>query len=110
MTDETRLAKELVEREAWHVWLLSYGITHGRWMELSLNHGVPVGLGLICQWTRYFSGALEGGPYRLRLVEEDGADGSEITVASDDGKFVLKCGEIKIGRTFHQPDEPGAGA
>jgi len=99
-------AKELIDGQEWHVWVLAYSISHGRRMELALHHGnFPSYKGVLCVGVTYFCGSLEGGPYRLR-IEERSAEGEPIGILSDDGRFVVKCDKVSLGKIRYQIDQP----
>ncbi len=94
---EKQQAKQLIEQEPWHVWVMWYGITHGRRMELALHHGVPQQTRITCEWVSHFCGDFEGGPYRLTVSEKATADGSQFRIASEDGRLVIVCSGITVG-------------
>ncbi|UJR86767.1 Hypothetical protein I5071_88680 [Sandaracinus amylolyticus] len=87
----------LLSDGSWHVLVLEFGATHGV-MRLAAHRGdYPRHREVICGGTSYFRGALAGGPYRLAIHRETRADGTEITLQSDDGTFELRCRRILLG-------------
>lgn len=96
-------AKQILDGKRWHVWVVAYGISHGRRMELALHHGTfPKFTGLICTGVTYFKGRMEGGPYDLRFVEETSVDGPIIAILDEAEDFVLKCSAIQVGKIRYQ--------
>ncbi|HUQ01183.1 MAG TPA: hypothetical protein VM261_01750 [Kofleriaceae bacterium] len=58
----------LAEDPVHEVWVFNYGISMGRWMVLGLlKERWPPHTRLIAYHCHRFSGALEGGPYRLAI-------------------------------------------
>ena len=94
----------LAQRPDHHVWVLEYGISHGRRMVLALHHGAyPRRTDVLATGCSYFRGKLEGGPYRLALVElsRDPLGGKrapiEYRLFDQDGQFELICDDLTVG-------------
>jgi hypothetical protein len=90
-----RIEEVLGKENSWHVWVIEYGITHSV-MRVALHQGDYVQrTEVICGDVREFRGALQGGPYHLRLE----ADASGVIRLFDsDGRFELLCGRISLAR------------
>ena len=68
MNELESLRKVIEEAETWHVWLTEYSITH-HFMRLVLHQKTfPRGVEILLMDVLHFTGALQGGPYRLELV------------------------------------------
>ncbi len=97
----------LAQSPGHHVWVLEYGISHGRRMVLALHHGdYPHRTDVEAKGSSYFRGKLEGGPYRLALEElsRDPLGGKrapiEYRLFDRDGEFELICDDLAIGRVW----------
>jgi hypothetical protein len=85
----------LKSREAWYLWVIEYGITHSV-MRIALHQGdYPQHHELVCGDARTFHGALQGGPYRLRL--EMAQTDRSIRLYDEEGRLELRCGSIILG-------------
>ncbi len=90
-----------------HVWVISYGISHGRRMTLALHQGhYPRRFEVEAAGCRVFRGQLEGGPYRLTLetvplsIRESQSPVQEERLHSADGSFELICDSFKVVREW----------
>ena len=86
----------LATRREWYAWVIEYGITHSV-MRIAIHEGdFPNHHELICGDVRTFRGAMQGGPYRLRLTT---GDNGLLELIDQAGAFELRCGRIAIGRS-----------
>jgi hypothetical protein len=87
------LRRILEEAQTWHVWLIEYSITH-HFMHIVLHHNdFPRGVEITLEDVLYYSGPLQGGPYRLEVIGgRTGADGRD----AETFLLVGNAGELKI--------------
>ena len=90
-----------------HVWVLEYGISHGRRMRLAFHHGdYPRRTDVVARGCTHFRGRLEGGPYRLALEQRprDSLDGKEsppeYRLYDQGGELELICDELVVDRVW----------
>lgn len=88
-----------------HVWMVAYGIGHGRVMTLMLHKGGLVDRRpLVACWCERFSGRLEGGPYRLAIDVSEELDEKHdelhpvVRLYDTGGAFELVCASIGFAR------------
>jgi hypothetical protein len=72
-------------------------------MELALHHGdLHPYRGVVCKGVSYFAGAMEGGPYRLRVIEEEGGTRRLVSIVADDEAFCVRCEEAVLGKVRYE--------
>jgi hypothetical protein len=71
INDMESVRKLIAEAETWYVWLTEYSITH-HFMRIVLHQNAfPRGAEVLLDDVLHFTGALQGGPYRLELAAGD---------------------------------------
>ncbi len=107
MTTFTSMYSLLAEHPELHVWVLSYGISHGRRMTLALHRGdYPRRFEVEASGCRRFRGELEGGPYRLTLetvpltIPESPTPVLEQRLHDEGGSFELVCDAFSLVRRW----------
>lgn len=84
--------------ERLHAWVLEYEITHGM-MRLAVHRGdYPRCTEIECRDCSFFSDALQGGPYKLELVIEECAGGTEVKILGDSGQLEIRCLHARVVR------------
>jgi hypothetical protein len=97
-SDIEELRSLLAGDGAWYVWVLEYGMTH-HLMRLAFHMGdYPRSVEVMCSEASYFCGPLQGGPYRLQLIQDAAGNVAESTLESTDGALRLRGGAFKIVR------------
>jgi hypothetical protein len=100
MSERFDLRDFLENTGPWHVWVLEYGISHGREMRLAFHRGdFPRHTEAVCRWVDFFHGAMEGGPYRLRLLDEGVAHDRSVRIEDVEGNFVIRCAQVSVHTT-----------
>ena len=89
----------LRERDQWHVWLWTYGISHSV-MQIAIHpNNYTKHYRVVCTLCERFEGKLQGGPYALELRDLDLDGAARLELCALDGTFRLVCHMIKfIGR------------
>lgn len=101
---ETLLAKT----PHYHVWVIEYGISHGRVMQLAFHHGdIPRRTEVFARGCHYFRGQLERPlPYNLAIERRarDSFEGKrtpfEYRLYDVGSELELICDELVVGRVW----------
>jgi hypothetical protein len=92
------VVQQIAGHNAWHAWVLEYGITHHR-MVLALHlGGYPKTAKVELLDCTHLSGALQGGPYHLTVVEVDYHGEMLWEIRSVDASFRVVFGTARLMR------------
>jgi hypothetical protein len=97
LNEQINELKALIRTEKkWHLWIISYGISH-HYMELALHEGdFPNHYKLGCRNCDFWQGSLQGGPYLLEIDILETHGQQMIEVRSTDGSLRFVCGWLKV--------------
>ena len=103
----TSIEELLSKNPRYHVWMVEYGISHGRVMQLAFHHGdLPRRIEVYARGCHYFRGQLEGGPYRLAIEQRarNSFEGKrtpyEYRLYDVGSEWEVICDELVVGRVW----------